>query len=137
MRVVRSEEATRLSGDRTGDGDAPGRAAGAHDDPRSAPIRLVDDRADAGAAHATRGAPRRHDEQREPANERAERRLREACELAADAGAVRRGTPPAALASALLRAREETLAPAAARAPDHDAGGDPRPRLYFQLSASP
>lgn len=36
----------------------------------------------------------------------AERRLREACELAADARAVQRGTPPELLASALVRARE-------------------------------
>src|SRR5262249_5069672 len=36
----------------------------------------------------------------------AERRLREACELAADARAVRCGVVPAVLASALVRARE-------------------------------
>ncbi len=37
---------------------------------------------------------------------KAEARLREGCELAADAGAVRRGVVPAVLASALVRARE-------------------------------
>lgn len=80
-----------------------------------------------------------------PGSAAVERRLREACELAADARAVRRGTPPAALASTLLRAREETRAPAAARAPTLAASetslrlrltrlleAPPPPRLGFQ-----
>ncbi|MEZ4295715.1 MAG: M56 family metallopeptidase [Polyangiaceae bacterium] len=46
----------------------------------------------------------------------AERRLREACELAADARAVKRGTPAEVLASALLRARESMPLGVSARA---------------------
>lgn len=75
----------------------------------------------------------------------AERHLREACELAADARAVRSGAEPAVLASALVRAREVMVAPLPAFAPALGAGGAslrarvahlldgaPAPRLGFQ-----
>ena len=77
----------------------------------------------------------------------AERRLREACELAADARAVERGTAAEWLASALVRVREAMPGPTPARAATLAAtdtplaarvawllDARPRPRLGFQYA---
>lgn len=66
----------------------------------------------------------------------AENSLRAACELAADAGAVKKGSPPALLASALVRVQEAIAAPPVALSPTLGASGASlRARVELLLDA--